>query len=318
MKCVLCKESDANSAEHIVKASVLKEIFKDLRKLFPDQQQTLKAIEIKNTKKSIIQGPNSDIVKYKNKICKNCNNSVSQKFDLEIDRLISDAEITPHLISINQLIEMYGFLIVFRNNKLISDQGDEVMYMKVDMKFNLFFIYHNFLLNEKLESTSLCKDKNPLVGMINRFINLYGGRENTTNFEPAFFEDIELKHKKQKSKFDKNKLAGYFSKQIICSVTDNDFIVTENFNNIFIKNIIPSNIKFDAILVTPYWRGQPSISLMVIMDIFVSKNGELVYTIYHELGRGIAFLCYFTISNPSREELELLDSKRATYLGYGH
>lgn len=109
-KCWWCESSDL-SREHKYKKSDIK------REYFSDQEMqdrvTINLVSIKDLseKGKAVQGPNSNAIKFEANLCKNCNNSRSQSFDLAYDKLIEFLKLNESTTLTNpqiDLLEIYG------------------------------------------------------------------------------------------------------------------------------------------------------------------------------------------------------------------
>jgi hypothetical protein len=76
-KCWICGEL-AESREHAIKET-------DAKHMFKNEAAEVRAVFFENGKRSAvrpIQGPKSNLLKFKHKICKKCNNETTQPYDL--------------------------------------------------------------------------------------------------------------------------------------------------------------------------------------------------------------------------------------------
>jgi hypothetical protein len=77
MKCWICG-SEANSGEHVIKASDLKDVFGNITQKNPIYTHT------RLRKNQPIRGIKSDTLKYSARICARCNNELTQPHDREV------------------------------------------------------------------------------------------------------------------------------------------------------------------------------------------------------------------------------------------
>jgi hypothetical protein len=85
MNCWICG-SIADSEEHKFKSSLIKDLY---GKKFNDALIfKICSHDIEESTDKILQGPNSKLLKYQKSICKECNNSKTQKHDIEFDVFI--------------------------------------------------------------------------------------------------------------------------------------------------------------------------------------------------------------------------------------
>lgn len=85
-KCWICN-NDANSKEHKIKQTVFKRALKKVNK-----SEEFQAYKINDNYLKPIQGPDSKLIKFKPVICKYCNDTFSQPFDLAYDVFIEYIE----------------------------------------------------------------------------------------------------------------------------------------------------------------------------------------------------------------------------------
>lgn len=79
MNCWICGKL-ATTGEHKIKKSLFTEIYGDGPYLKDDSMFHAKEGNVRK-----IQGPNSGLIKYPNSLCSNCNNTMTQPFDLAYD-----------------------------------------------------------------------------------------------------------------------------------------------------------------------------------------------------------------------------------------
>lgn len=82
MTCWICGQ-EANSKEHIIKKSDLTRVFGN----GPYKGDNALA-HIKNGRQQLIQGPNSDKIKYRDSLCHDCNTTATQPFDFAYNKFI--------------------------------------------------------------------------------------------------------------------------------------------------------------------------------------------------------------------------------------
>jgi|LGVC01.1.fsa_nt_gb hypothetical protein len=103
MQCWICG-NNANSGEHKIKKSLV-------AKTYGEYFENSKVLHLKNNRFSEIQGPNSKKIKYDQTICTNCNNSLSQPFDMAYDQFFDYVQNNPLSILEKRFVdfhEIYG------------------------------------------------------------------------------------------------------------------------------------------------------------------------------------------------------------------
>jgi 5-methylcytosine-specific restriction endonuclease McrA len=79
-KCWICR-AIADTGEHKIKKSLLKN-------LYSVEFQEQKMLFYKNKKFRKLQGANSSLIKYSNTLCRHCNNTFTQPYDIAFDTFI--------------------------------------------------------------------------------------------------------------------------------------------------------------------------------------------------------------------------------------
>ena len=80
MKCWICN-NEANSGEHLIKASDLKSVFGNITQKFP------LFLHSEQRRNQPIPGIKSNKLKYNARLCANCNNKLTQRHDLACEKL---------------------------------------------------------------------------------------------------------------------------------------------------------------------------------------------------------------------------------------
>ncbi|APW65822.1 hypothetical protein LPB137_08120 [Poseidonibacter parvus] len=120
MNCWICGKI-ANSREHKIKKSLLKNVFKE-----DFENKNMRHVKEGQTTK--LAGPNSNKVKFKQVICEDCNNSKTQAYDLSFDIFID--YIRQNYININKY-RMINFKEVFGESFSIQQTNLYKFFVKI-------------------------------------------------------------------------------------------------------------------------------------------------------------------------------------------
>jgi hypothetical protein len=274
--CILCGEAEADSAEHFYKATLAKDAIasleKGLRLAIPKLDTNGKMT------RKFIQGSKSASLKFWKSICSTCNGSISQRYDLDYDRIIAKYS-KSNLTRVDDIFDSCGLPLCYNPN---IELNEEVYQIRKKLLVLDLIGAIRYLQFDEIEQFKQFKSD------IENVVNAAGGGSISVATKTEFCISIFKIHQD-----DVRSLLPYFAKLIACSLDDWGCLIPPQFKELFVKGTLPQTLFGDVVFFRPREVGYP---ILALPYFYLNSRGEDVVFYYQEIKeKEVAVLAHFRL-----------------------